>query len=677
MPKTFLYARGLFYLTIFLALPVCVSYQLPDPFVTPRVILISALFLVLIPVIFFKPLNGVAVFQNLPFLSLLVFMLLYAFAISKSLNPGDAWYEWMKSFLIIPVMLAVAALYRDEESRRIMLKFSQVSVLMLSAIYGYQWLYLYMHPNYDVVFDYRIHIASTLGNKNFYAELICMLLPFSALGFFTLKKFWKWLSLFNCILLLFSIFTTQSFAALGAMFTAACAVSLVFYTTRKGNASGSWKLAGYAGLTVLLFGLLLYKSGTVKSFSQRVESIQQYLMHPGLVDSTAKANSNSTFERIMLWRNSIGLINENPLSGCGANNWKLLYPKFGISGTSYIEGGNVHYEHPHNDYLLIASEAGLPAMLAFIIFLLSMAWLASKGMKKTPTERLWFSAVLFGVVCFLIVSAFSFPRMRLYSWLLLGIYMGLLSALQSAGDAIAKTPEKIWKPFLLLCAVLSAWTLTAAISRYSSELHSEQMQMAKKQKNFARLTREAERAASWYFPVDETATPIDWYKGMALFYSGNIAGAKAAYEDALEKNPYHIQLLNDLATACEQTGERERAVQYYRRALSVTPFFAQSLLNISACYFNLSKIDSAFIYIDKVYGIRLNFQEKKSYDVYLPAILREKIFKDTELFPTVIRPEVLSLANDTQQVNTFYRKAKSAGAPFPEIITESLSQRQP
>ena len=92
---------------------------------------------------------------------------------------------------------------------------------------------------------------------------------------------------------------------------------------------------------------------------------------------------------------------------------------------------------------------------------------------------------------------------------------------------------------------------------------------------------------------------------MALFYSGNVSGARIEFEDALKKNPYHIQLLNDLATTCEQTNERERAIELYRRALSVTPYFPHSLLNISACYFNIGKKDSAFVFIDKAYGIRL------------------------------------------------------------------------
>jgi tetratricopeptide (TPR) repeat protein len=159
---------------------------------------------------------------------------------------------------------------------------------------------------------------------------------------------------------------------------------------------------------------------------------------------------------------------------------------------------------------------------------------------------------------------------------------------------------------------------------------------------------------------------------MAFFYSGQIAAAKVAYEDAFEKNPYHIQLLNDLATALEQSNERERALEMYRRALTITPYFPHSLLNISACYFNVGKKDSAYVYIDKLFGLTLTYQEKKSYSTYLPAILREKIYADSSSYPHDVRLKAISLATDTSFVSKIYRNSKLKGLNFTQALTDSL-----
>src|SRR5689334_14387533 len=101
MPKTSISAPAVFCILIFFAFPVCVSYQLMDPFITPRVILISAAAFVFCFVALFWKDDGRL--KSVPVYSLLAFLLLTAISIFRSLNPGDAWFEWMKTFLGLPV----------------------------------------------------------------------------------------------------------------------------------------------------------------------------------------------------------------------------------------------------------------------------------------------------------------------------------------------------------------------------------------------------------------------------------------------------------------------------------------------------------------------------------------------------------------------------------------------
>lgn len=93
--------------------------------------------------------------------------------------------------------------------------------------------------------------------------------------------------------------------------------------------------------------------------------VKLYWTQPNLFYTTSNANNNSIYERIIVWKNSLKLIEEHPLTGAGLNNWKLLQAKFGVGGTIYLNTGMVHFEHPHNDYLLVWSEQGIPGSYYF------------------------------------------------------------------------------------------------------------------------------------------------------------------------------------------------------------------------------------------------------------------------------------------------------------------------
>ena len=76
-----------------------------------------------------------------------------------------------------------------------------------------------------------------------------------------------------------------------------------------------------------------------------------------------------------------------------------------------------------------------------------------------------------------------------------------------------------------------------------------------------------------------------------------------------------------------------------------------------------------------MYGINLVYREKKNYDVYLSAILREKILMDAGNLPDDIRDKASTAATDTALVNSSYRLSKRTYAPFYEVLADSLRRR--
>jgi O-antigen ligase len=62
--------------------------------------------------------------------------------------------------------------------------------------------------------------------------------------------------------------------------------------------------------------------------------------------------------RVAVWHFALGLIQQRPWLGWGLGNYKFKFPHGLIPGYDYIG-------HPHNFWLLLASEAGIPVMLLF------------------------------------------------------------------------------------------------------------------------------------------------------------------------------------------------------------------------------------------------------------------------------------------------------------------------
>lgn len=115
--------------------------------------------------------------------------------------------------------------------------------------------------------------------------------------------------------------------------------------------------------------------------------------------------------RIWTYRGGVELIEENPV--------------FGIGALRQIPG-SMHFTTPHNAYLQIALELGLPAaclFIALLIYLFISCWLIAARAPKARTRH-WMRGLLLGYLGML-VHFFSEP---LYNNNLPWAYMGLIAA---------------------------------------------------------------------------------------------------------------------------------------------------------------------------------------------------------------------------------------------------------
>ena len=158
-------------------------------------------------------------------------------------------------------------------------------------------------------------------------------------------------------------------------------------------------------LLVLLFGNLHVKSE--ESIRERIESI-------------ATIKDQAVLIRLGLWKESLNIIRDYPLIGCGLNNYSVVAPKYKIS---YFGGG-----YTHNSYLQMAAETGLLGLSSFLWILFTFFKTGLRHFKKSKNYLVL--GLLSGILAF---SVHAFFDTHLYSlqlvvlfWFMLGLAVAVM-----------------------------------------------------------------------------------------------------------------------------------------------------------------------------------------------------------------------------------------------------------
>jgi hypothetical protein len=85
--------------------------------------------------------------------------------------------------------------------------------------------------------------------------------------------------------------------------------------------------------------------------------------------------------------------------------------------------------------------------------------------------------------------------------------------------------------------------------------------------------------------------------------------------------------LNDLATSYEVLGNRNEALKFYSKSISVSPHFTDPLLNMSIIMFNSSLVDSSYYYFRRISTDTKSNNYKSLQKLLLPQIIKKILVK--------------------------------------------------
>jgi len=582
-----------------------------DPELAWRYSIFSVLLGVISFTMIIKQKPSIEIPWNPVFISFLIYFGIALVSVSFSLIKGEGLYEISKMFLMGCALLFFIKIFRSETNALdICIFFISIAILIFSGFALSQLLPLVgtsVESGTPVII--RDHLSSTLANKNFFAETMLLCLPFCMYGSGNKLKLIRWLSFISVLSIFAWILILQSISVLIAL----CCVVMVYIILSKKYpdknsvsepVAGTLKPSLLNNVLRIVIALCVY-SGIIFFYSKtsnyhqlvnKINTVRYYLEEPDkifIVDD--EKNNNSIFERFLLIRNSWLMFKENPVTGQGISDWKIYFPKYGVGGTTFLTFGRIRFEHPHNVYLQVMCETGIIGLMAWLgIFIFSIRTLI-RNIKEGRNRKLMIY-ILCGLIAFMIISLFGYPKDRFFSMLLFVLMLSVILSVTAEKSKKFIIEKRIF--FIILTSLIFVTSIGHAM-RVRSEIYLRMGQYWQIQKKFDKMLLYTSHSRTFVHQLDITSTPLYWYNGLARYYMNDYEGAFQEYFKAEKLNPYHMQVVNDLGSMYEMRGDHFNSVKCFHRVLEINPAFAMSLQNLSSAKFNMGEVDSAFYYLQK------------------------------------------------------------------------------
>lgn len=245
--------------------------------------------------------------------------------------------------------------------------------------------------------------GGTLGNRNFVAHLAAAALPVHAWLMFTARR------------------RSLPLVAIGL---AACTAMLVMSRSRAG-----W-LAALAGVAVLLMLTLLARRGA--GLALPTGRILLTLLVPAIgvaaavvLPSSLEWRSDSPYAdtlgnianyregsgrgRLLQYRNSLKLTEQNPLLGVGPGNWALHYGSVAPRNDPSFARNDVVPLNPwpSSDAVALLTERGVPGALAALLLAFAIAWRAVPAVRAGDSRALAGAALAGTLVAVAVAGLFD------------------------------------------------------------------------------------------------------------------------------------------------------------------------------------------------------------------------------------------------------------------------------
>jgi O-antigen ligase len=515
----------------------------------------------------------------------------------RAINLTDGIFEWLKlllSFIFLYVVCLILA--RNKAGLLILTR----SVIVAASILGLIGICQYFQIAFTGIPGNHA-IYATMANPNLFASALFLMLPFIFFGVLQFSSGWYKLSLITLAAVFYAIAVSESRAVWGAILFSSAATILPVLLWHQNLKSTQNEEKNYILRLILILVIFLISFSTaIWSHSTLNNDIGLlfYKSHPTrFKNSDPPQVTLQTFAalhgRLRYWQKSLQMIKTAPILGVGLGQWKIVFPIYDQKDRASRGGRReVRVQRPHNDFFWVCSETGVLGLIGYLLFWGVIIFYCLRIIRHTVDiqKKLFTILMLFGIIGFAVISCFSFPKERIFHNIFFMIIATGPVTIYHQTFPIQKTVSH-GKIFSLNFAILIilVFGLICGYTRLEAEAHTKKAIVHYWSKDWKGVITEIDKANWRYYNLDPTSTPLLWYRGMANFSLGRIKEARGDFLKAYVDNPYHIHVINNLGTCYAKLQDFNTAVDYYNRALFISPRFEQAILNLGAVYFQTEK----------------------------------------------------------------------------------------
>lgn len=443
--------------------------------------------------------------------------------------------------------------------------------------------------------------SATLGFRNIAAMYTIQTLPF-AFALYVLARNRYTLSLSGIALVLLSAFLiyTRTRGAWLGLSLASVVTIIVLYKTRPTHFNIQLNRKKCYGLISLLAIIILFitlPSGLKKQGPQSIDEKKTTVAQT--IQSLTQTGGDRG--RLRVWQNTLPMLADHPLFGVGLGNWSVHYPKYDKGQLITFQSAP---ERPHNTFLSIWTELGSIGFIIYLWFCIITLRLGQQLLQAPSAQTRWLAiAGLVSFMAILIHSFFSFPNERITPTLLFWFIPGLFVALNTSKRQV---PLLVGKSIICILGVIITLQimLTWRFIQFDTMLYQ---------------AVQSERSGNWPLVTQQTKKALEYgafhsealiLHGYALNTVGDYPAALSFYQNAIQKRPNDIQLLNGLAIAAQNQKQFDLAHQTYLSALQIADS-ADTRYNLAAMLLQSGQAKQAAIEYEHVLKV-----EDPSLDLY-------------------------------------------------------------
>jgi len=596
-------------------IPLIYTNSTSDPNMAPRLLALGIIVLVFSFLNILKLKKEKSDFNFLKFIIFPLFFLYLLWGVmtlTYAINWAEGMYDLTKTALSFLLLIFVVQVFnKNNNAFSVVVKSVLISSVFATSLGLYQYFTNVPDKSGYDLFMALYAVKGLMAHKNQFAISLMLMLPFAFYGILRFKKWWWGLSIYSTVTILTNIVMVQSrsvwvatlifLASFGMMWL------ILFLKVRTSQKQYVKKMVFIGAIIVLVlvgvaFGVF-QKTEAFKTMKYRVTSI---------FDTKSHDNQG----RLLMWKSTWELANDNRLTGVGAGNWRIaILPYYEANHGSKYQ----NWRRPHNDFLWVFSEKGIPGVLLYLMLFLIIVYYGVLILKKeTDNEKKLITLLLVsGIVAYFVTAQFSFPLERINHQVYLTLMMaGIINIYYKRDNSVKNINDNYIYTGLFSSVLISGFIIYFSVLMLNSEIHVRKIYDAMNKNDQNLVVMHAEKAFSTFTTVDHFAIPIYSYKGSANLKMKKFEQAQSDFKIALSHFPTNILVLSYLAIVSAELHDNKQAISYLEQSLKLYPYYEASMHNLVNVYYLEKDYEQAYLTL-----LRSNTRDKfKDYDGNMKAL---------------------------------------------------------